>query len=155
VHLSRQPATAKPADKAPVHGALSLPDERALVLVVDDERINREILSRMLSDHGHDVLTADSGKVALERLEDQLPDLVLLDVIMSGMSGFDVLKTIRSRYPDGVLPVIMVTAEAGGETVRHRTGFLCRFLVRAHPRRRSRTVYGTARKPKFRGTGAF
>jgi diguanylate cyclase (GGDEF)-like protein/PAS domain S-box-containing protein len=117
VHLSRQPATAKPADKAPVHGALSLPDERALVLVVDDERINREILSRMLSDHGHDVLTADSGKVALERLEDQLPDLVLLDVIMSGMSGFDVLKTIRSRYPDGVLPVIMVTAEAGGETV--------------------------------------
>ncbi len=117
MQLSRQPATAKPADKAPVHGALSLPDERALVLVVDDERINREILSRMLSGNGHDVLTADSGKAALERLEDQLPDLVLLDVIMSGMSGFDVLKTIRSRYPDGVLPVIMVTAEAGGETV--------------------------------------
>ena len=89
----------------------------ALVLVVDDERINREILSRMLSRNGHDVLTADSGEAALERLEEQLPDLVLLDVIMSGMSGFDVLKAIRSRYPDGVLPVIMVTAEAERENV--------------------------------------
>ena len=87
------------------------------MLVVDDERINREILSRMLSRNGHDVLTADSGEAALERLEEQLPDLVLLDVIMSGMSGFDVLKTIRSRYPDGALPVIMVTAEAERENV--------------------------------------
>jgi CheY-like chemotaxis protein len=96
---------------------LSLPGERALVLVVDDERINREILSRMLSRHGHDVLTAESGEAALERLEEQLPDLVLLDVIMSGMSGFEVLKVIRSRYPDGALPVIMVTAEAERENV--------------------------------------
>lgn len=96
---------------------LSLPGERTLVLVVDDERINREILSRMLSRNGHDVLTADSGEAVLERLEEQLPDLVLLDVIMSGISRFDVLKTIRSRYPDGALPVIMVTAEAERENV--------------------------------------
>ena len=117
MQLTGQQPTAKLADKSPAHGALSLPCERALVLVVDDERINREILSRMLSRNGHDVLTADSGEAALERLEEQLPDLVLLDVIMSGMSGFDVLKSIRSRYPDGALPVIMVTAEAEGENV--------------------------------------
>ena len=117
MQLTRKPATAKPADKALVHGALSLPDERALVLVVDDERINREILSRMLSGNGHNVLTADSGKAALERLEEQLPDLILLDVIMSGMSGRDVLKEIRSRYPDSTLPVIMVATEADRENV--------------------------------------
>ena len=68
MQLTGQQPTAKLADKSPAHGALSLPCERALVLVVDDERINREILSRMLSRNGHDVLTADSGEAALERI---------------------------------------------------------------------------------------
>ena len=67
MQLTGQQAAAKLADKSHPHGALSLPGERALVLVVDDERINREILSRMLSRNGHDVLTADSGEAALER----------------------------------------------------------------------------------------
>lgn len=96
---------------------LASSDSRAKVLVVDDERINREILARMLVRNGFDVLTADSGEAALERLEEQLPDLVLLDVIMSGINGFDVLKVIRNRHKDSELPVIMVTAESERENV--------------------------------------
>jgi len=92
-------------------------DSRFVVLVVDDERVNREILARMLARHGYDVLTAESGEAALERLDEQLPDLVLLDVIMTGMNGFDVLKVIRDRHRDTELPVIMVTAESERENV--------------------------------------
>lgn len=100
------------------NAALSSPDEtRAVVLVVDDERVNREILSRMLKRQGCDVLTAESGEEAIERLNEQLPDLVLLDVIMTGMNGFDVLKSIRALHRDSELPVIMVTAESERENV--------------------------------------
>ncbi len=99
------------------NGTSEQQEKRALVMVVDDERVNREILSRMLSRNGYDVLTADSGEAALERLEEQLPDLILLDVIMSGISGFELLHTIRSRYHDSELPVIMVTAESERENV--------------------------------------
>lgn len=82
------------------------------ILVVDDERVNREILSRMLSRLGYEVWTAVSGDDALRRLESGLPDLILLDVIMEGMDGFDVLREIRNRYRHAELPVIMVTAES-------------------------------------------
>ncbi len=92
-------------------------EARPLILVVDDERVNREILSRMLVKNGYDVLTADSGEAALERLEEQLPDLVLLDVVMSGLSGFDVLRAIRRGHRDSKLPVVMVTAESERENV--------------------------------------
>lgn len=103
-----------PADQS---GLTSTADSRPVVLVVDDERVNREILSRMLVRHGYDVLTADSGEAALERLDEQLPDLVLLDVIMTGLNGFDVLRVIRDRHHDTELPVIMVTAESERENV--------------------------------------
>ncbi len=66
----------------------------------------------MLSRLGYEVWTAVSGDDALRRLESGLPDLILLDVIMEGMDGFDVLKEIRTRYRHAELPVIMVTAES-------------------------------------------
>ncbi len=96
----------------------SLHDETAAsVLVVDDERINREILSRMLRKQGYNVTTASSGEEALEHLRSRLPDLVLLDVIMTGINGFDVLREIRGQYRDSELPVIMVTAESERDNV--------------------------------------
>ncbi len=82
------------------------------VLVVDDERVNREILSRMLSRLGHEVRTALNGSDAIQKLETELPDLVLLDVIMDGLDGFETLKQIRAKFPQAELPVIMVTAES-------------------------------------------
>ena len=90
---------------------------RPVVLVVDDERINREILSRMLTRNDYQVLTADCGEAAIEQMRLQRPDLVLLDVIMAGVSGFDVLKSIRTTLNDAQLPVIMVTAESERQSI--------------------------------------
>ncbi len=86
--------------------------DRPRILIVDDERINRELLKGMLRRNGYELLLASSGEEALETLKQTTPDLVLLDVIMSPLSGFDVLRTIRETHRDTDLPVVMVTAEA-------------------------------------------
>ncbi len=116
----------------------SLHDETAAsVLVVDDERINREILSRMLRKQGYNVTTASSGEEALEHLRSRLPDLVLLDVIMTGINGFDVLREIRGQYRDSELPVIMVTAESDVTTSFERSVKARMTTSRSHSIRRS------------------
>jgi diguanylate cyclase (GGDEF)-like protein len=84
---------------------------------VDDERINREILRGMLQRQGYDVIPTGSGPEALAALQNSVPDLVLLDVIMAPMDGFEVLRRIRERFRDTELPVVMVTAEADRETI--------------------------------------
>jgi len=109
-------------DKSTCHAdarasAMQTQSDRPVVLVVDDERVNREILSRMLTRNGYDVCTADGGEAALEQLRLRRPDLVLLDVVMTGLSGFDVLKSIRLTLNDVQLPVIMVTAESERQSI--------------------------------------
>ncbi len=81
------------------------------VLVVDDERINREMLSRMLQRNGYAAISVGSGQDALTQLDSEPFDLVLLDVVMPEMDGFECLQRIRENYSVIELPVIMVTAE--------------------------------------------
>jgi len=85
------------------------PDTGTL-LVVDDNEMNRDILSRRLIRQGHDVIVAESGQSALNKLLERKFDLVLLDIGMPGMDGISVLKLIRTTYSMTELPVIMVTA---------------------------------------------
>ncbi len=80
------------------------------VLIVDDNEMNRDMLSRRLERQGYAVGTAVDGKQALERIEREPWDLVLLDVTMPGLSGLDVLREIRNQKGPTELPVIMVTA---------------------------------------------
>jgi PAS domain S-box-containing protein len=79
------------------------------LLVVDDEDTNRNLLARLFESKGFQVESASSGAAALEHLRAGSTDLVLLDMNMPGMSGFDVLKEIRASYTPGALPVVMVT----------------------------------------------
>ncbi len=81
------------------------------LLVVDDDEMNRDMLSRRLRRLGYDVDTAASGAEALALLKAAPVDLVLLDGQMPGMSGLDVLRHIRSTSPIARTPVIMVTAK--------------------------------------------
>lgn len=81
------------------------------VLVVDDEHVNREILTRMLQKNGYDPVAVECGTDVLPKLENESFDLILLDVMMPEMDGFECLRQIRERYPISELPVIMVTAE--------------------------------------------
>ena len=79
----------------------------ATVLVVDDEPIVREVVVRYLQREGHTTLEADHGDRAREMLEQQQPDLVVLDVMLPGTDGLELCRWIRARSE---LPVILLTA---------------------------------------------
>ena len=81
------------------------------VLVVDDEPVNRKVLVNYLADGPFDVEQAASGPDALELLNAHMPDVVLLDVMMPGMSGYETCQHIREKYLSSELPVIMLTAK--------------------------------------------
>lgn len=82
----------------------------ARVLVVDDIPANVKLLEAKLGAEYFDVVTANSGEQALALIEKELPDIVLLDVMMPGMDGFEVCKRIKSNPATAHLPVVMVTA---------------------------------------------
>lgn len=97
--------------------ASSAPPCAGRVLIVDDERTNLEILARMLQRNHYATVTADCGSEALVLLETSEFDLVLLDVVMPGMNGFECLQQIRQHNQISHLPVIMVTAETDRDTI--------------------------------------
>ncbi len=82
----------------------------ARVLVVDDILPNVKLLEAKLSCEYYDVITATSGQEALEKVENENPDIVLLDVMMPGMDGFEVCTRIKSNIETAHIPVVMVTA---------------------------------------------
>ena len=77
------------------------------IMVVDDEQAILRLLSRTLEPEGYGVVVADNGRSALELLEEHKPDLVILDIMMPGLDGFQVLDLIRQRSN---VPIIMLTA---------------------------------------------
>ena len=87
------------------------------LLVVDDNEMNRDMLSRRLSRRGHTVVMAENGQKALELIEQQSFDVILLDIMMPGISGIEVLEIIRQSYSASDLPVIMATAKGDSEDV--------------------------------------
>ncbi len=91
--------------------------EAATILVVDDLPANRDLMTRRLERSGFRVLAASSGPEALDLLKRSPVDLVLLDIMMPGMTGFEVLKTVRLSRSPASLPVIMVTAKTDSEDV--------------------------------------
>ena len=96
--------------------------ETPTILVVDDHPDNRELLTRRLEREGFRVLEAESGPQALARLEGGPVSLILLDVMMPGMTGIEVLQAVRETYSSSELPVIMVTAKAQSEDLVEALG---------------------------------
>lgn len=82
--------------------------DRARLLIVDDELIMRESLAGWLKRDGHEVETAASGEEALDKIKDTRFDILLVDIKMEGISGLDVLKTVKENDPD--VAVVMITA---------------------------------------------
>ena len=79
----------------------------ATILIVEDEFDIRELLEAYLTNEGYKVIAAEDGEEALERFHDESPDLVLLDLLLPGLDGFQVCRAIREESD---LPVIMLTA---------------------------------------------
>jgi putative two-component system response regulator len=132
-HVLRRGMAKSPQDRYPTVGAFiaaltpaawpsKLADERIdkkgngfahhipVVLVVDDGAANRELIEACLAGIDCEIRTAEDGRTALKLIEDDAPDLVLLDVQMPGMDGYEVCSRIRARPRGALLPVVMITA---------------------------------------------
>lgn len=89
------------------------------VLIVDDDQMARETLEAILYREGHTLLFASSGREALERLKEFAPDVILLDVMMPNMNGFEVCQQLKGSSEYRHIPIILVTAlDDAGDLVR-------------------------------------
>jgi signal transduction histidine kinase len=104
--MNTSPESAQPTNDIPPEEDFS----GGCILVVDDVPTNVRVLAGILKIAGYDTLTASNGPEALELLEAATPDVVLLDVMMPDMDGFEVCRRIRSDPAKAFLPVVMVTA---------------------------------------------
>ena len=116
--------------------ALDDADRRARILIVDDEPNNRLLLQVMLSNDGYEVVTASAGAEALELVERAPPDLIVLDVMMPGMDGYQVATRIKANPATRHIPVIMLTALSDKNSMMHGLNagaeeFLTKPVVRA------------------------
>jgi adenylate cyclase len=91
--------------------------EPITVLAVDDQRQNLRLLEAVLTPRGYRVITAASGEEAVELLSQEIPDLVLLDIVMPGMDGYEVCRRIRDDPATAFLPVVMITASGEQEKI--------------------------------------
>lgn len=92
--------------------------EKGTVLVVDDSMTNRVLLRTMLERAGYKVAECADGRECLEVCEDDVPSVVLLDVMMPHVSGIDVCRKLREQYSKDELPIMMVTTKGEGVDVR-------------------------------------
>jgi class 3 adenylate cyclase len=89
------------------------------ILVVDDQRANAEMMAGILRSRGYQVLTAPGGEAALEEVRLGTPDLVVSDILMPGMDGYELCRRLRAQAASALLPVILVTSvEANDERVK-------------------------------------
>ncbi len=82
------------------------------ILVVDDEAAIRNLLDDLLGDEGYVVYTASNGRAALEMVQQERPDLILMDVMMPELDGLETLKALRAVEDSAVVPVILMSAAA-------------------------------------------
>ena len=87
-----------------------MPKQENLILIVDDKSYNIELLFHVMQINGHGVLVANSGESALEKVKTVLPDLILLDIMMPGMDGFEICKRLKADRKTKDIPVIFMTA---------------------------------------------
>ncbi len=90
----------------------------ARILIVDDQPDNLYVLDRLLKREGHEVLQAERGQVALDLARHEKPDLILLDVMMPGMDGFEVVQRLRADPLTQALPVVLLTANAPDQRLK-------------------------------------
>ncbi len=88
------------------------------VLVVDDEPMARTMLRLILVRAGFEVREAEDGKAALTEVDKSLPDLMILDIMMPGIDGFEVCERLRADESTNSLPIIMLSAKTDSESVK-------------------------------------
>jgi len=88
------------------------------ILVVDDEPTIVRLMEFILARQGHEMLVAVNGQEALEKVRQHAPDLILLDIMMPRIDGYEVARTLRADPATAALPIIMLSAKAQEEDIR-------------------------------------
>jgi CheY-like chemotaxis protein len=102
----------KPVDRERLVAMLHKVTRRpATVLVVEDDAASRELVRRVLEEQGCRVLVAEDGKRAIAVMEQETPDLLILDLMMPEMDGFEVIERLRAHPPWAKVPVVVTTAK--------------------------------------------
>ena len=107
------PRIGQNAEKGLEHGSRSISDVSPSILVVDDSVTVRKVTSRILRRQGYRVLTAKDGIEALKALQDEIPAVILLDIEMPRMDGFEVATRVRASDELSNIPIIMITSRTG------------------------------------------
>ncbi len=89
------------------------------ILVIDDEKQIRDNIAEILEYGGYDVLKAEHGAMGIRLAREALPDLIICDIAMPGLDGFDVFQALQSDPLTVVLPFLFVTAQADHASIRH------------------------------------
>lgn len=87
------------------------------ILIVDDDAINRRLARAFLGNQGYTLTEADSGEQALERYAQHPPDLVLLDVVLPGIDGYETCRRLRQAHGKGCAPIIFITARSDADDI--------------------------------------
>ena len=103
------------------------------LLVVDDVQTNVLLLKALLGKEGYGILVANNGQEALEVIRNENPDLILLDVMMPGMDGFEVAERLKSEEFRCEIPIIFLTALDDTQSIVNGSG---RFYIQTFPERR-------------------
>ena len=93
-------------------------DAQPKIVVVDDTPTNIRVLEAVLTPRGYVVLAATSGREALELISRERPDLILLDIMMPEMDGYEVCRRLRSDPATRALPIVMITASGDQEKLK-------------------------------------
>ena len=89
---------------------------KPIILIVDDEPLNVRFLAAMLSRNQYETIVAYNGNEALEKVKEKSPDLILLDINMPGMNGYEVTATLKKNPDTEKIPIILVTALVGADS---------------------------------------
>ena len=89
--------------------ANNLKNQKAKILIVEDDKFLRELLVHKLETEGFKVLTAIEGKEALKKIKEELPQLILLDLVLPGIDGFEVLRQIKENPQTNKISVIILS----------------------------------------------
>ncbi|MBI4359164.1 MAG: response regulator, partial [Candidatus Nealsonbacteria bacterium] len=88
------------------------------ILIIDDDKINQDILAQALKQNGYEVVSVFQAAECLDKIAEHRPDLILLDVLMPGLSGFDVLNLLKEKSIIPATPVIVLTALSEEANIR-------------------------------------